>query len=258
MNRVQGGEGESRKEVKFNTLEIREYPLMMGDSPASARGIPLTIGWDHIEEHSGIPIDEYEHLRPMRRERDELKMESLDRVRMLKSEGVGYSRREIQEGVRQVDMERRKREQTRNWMRFSPLEEAVENVQRFVLHSVVFRSSHQKQRSQLVVPYQDKGRNGYLRKRQRWLLTRKNTSLNESVKKEDSLFFDESKSTQYTVASSTSMGADDVSFRRMSTHKRRSQARTMIQAMEEDAASSTERTVGDLMSTCSTSSTLRA
>jgi hypothetical protein len=78
-------------------------------------------------------------------------MESLDRMRILKQEGVGYSRRDIQEGIQQVDKERRKRQQMRNWLCFAPLEEATETIQRFVLHSIVFRSNHHQQQNRYVV-----------------------------------------------------------------------------------------------------------
>jgi hypothetical protein len=218
---------------------------MMGDSPASARGVPITIGWNPTQEYSNIPIDEYEYLRPVRREKDELKMESLDRVRILKQEGVGYSRGDIQEGIQQVDKERRKRQQTRNWTCLAPLEEATETIQRFVLHSILFRSNHQQQRNRFVVPYQDpksKKKYGCLQRRERRLLTRKNTAFNESAEK-DHLFFDESKTTQCTTRSSTSM--DECN------KEKRGKPRTIIEALEEDASNKDCTVVGDdWMSDC--------
>ena len=72
------------------------------------------------------------------------------------------------------------------------------------------------------------------------MLTRRNTDLNESDNK-DHLFFDESKSTQCTARSSLSMGEDDGS----TTNPKVKPRRSMIEAMERDATSKTERTIGD-------------
>jgi hypothetical protein len=145
-------------------LSIREYPIIMGDSPAAARGVPISIGWEFEDANVDIYIDEYESLRPPRRLKDQLRMESLDRVRLLKSELIGYSRSEICQGIRQVDKDRKQREITRNWMRFSRLEEAVEAIARFIMLSTI-RRSQRNQMKQYLAPYKSAQHHGSNRKK---------------------------------------------------------------------------------------------
>jgi len=179
-------DSDCRKNVRFSTLEIREYPMCMGDSPACARGIPIAIGWEYITAHTDIPVDEYELLRPRRREKQELKMESLDRIRLLKQEGFGYSRKEIQEAISEVDKERRRRQKTRNWLRLAPIEEACETVIRDVLHCTIWRSRKHRM-DQYLEPFKNQGQGKKKRRkreRKQRERTKRNTSKNSSTKED--------------------------------------------------------------------------
>lgn len=37
-----------RKLVAFSTIEIREYPMTVGDNPSVSRGVPVTIEWNYV------------------------------------------------------------------------------------------------------------------------------------------------------------------------------------------------------------------
>ena len=53
-----------RRIVSFGHVEIREYPMILGDNPSPTDGIPITIGWK--PQRQGIfTVDQYEkfHLR---------------------------------------------------------------------------------------------------------------------------------------------------------------------------------------------------
>mmetsp|Transcript_16335 Transcript_16335/g.21338 ORF Transcript_16335/g.21338 Transcript_16335/m.21338 type:complete len:145 (+) Transcript_16335:183-617(+) len=70
-----------RKSVSFNSLEIREYPIILGDNPSVSSGIPITIAWDHYgcEVQS---VDDYEKYRHPRRDMYEMRLPAKVRIRM--------------------------------------------------------------------------------------------------------------------------------------------------------------------------------
>ena len=47
------------KTVRFSNLEIRTYPLTLGDNPSVSSGPPLTLDWNHETTHT-FSIDAYE------------------------------------------------------------------------------------------------------------------------------------------------------------------------------------------------------
>ena len=50
------------KSVRFDKLSIREYPIVIGDSPSTSRGVPLSIGWKYAPECT-VDLDAYEATR---------------------------------------------------------------------------------------------------------------------------------------------------------------------------------------------------
>ena len=50
------------KSVRFDKLSIREYPIIIGDSPSTSRGVPLSIGWEYVPENT-VDVDAYEATR---------------------------------------------------------------------------------------------------------------------------------------------------------------------------------------------------
>ena len=51
-----------KKSVRFDKLSIREYPIVIGDSPSTSRGIPLSLGWEY-EPECHLDLDTYELTR---------------------------------------------------------------------------------------------------------------------------------------------------------------------------------------------------
>lgn len=52
-----------KQPIRFSTIEIREYPRMLGDNPSATQGPPVTIDWIPTRTYS-LSVDEYEQSRP--------------------------------------------------------------------------------------------------------------------------------------------------------------------------------------------------
>jgi hypothetical protein len=70
-------EGE-RRSVKFSTLEIREYAVVLGANPSTTHGPSLELDWE-AQSSETFDLDCYEVQRPPRRERIELAMPGIVR-----------------------------------------------------------------------------------------------------------------------------------------------------------------------------------
>ncbi|KAG7339594.1 hypothetical protein IV203_025066 [Nitzschia inconspicua] len=98
----------NNKNVSFSTIEIRDYPMTIGDNPAVSRGVPITIEWAFTSVKT-IPVSVLDPTFPHRRE-DSLVLSSLERARILKD--LGYSKLELKEAVCRTDRDRQKRQET--------------------------------------------------------------------------------------------------------------------------------------------------
>ena len=99
--------------VSFSTIEVREFPVIIGDNPSCAMGPPLSIDWDPDCELS-IDIEEFEHYRNgqghdccRRRTGEELRLDPDQRKYMALN--AGSSNHDIANAVRQVGRDRRAR-----------------------------------------------------------------------------------------------------------------------------------------------------
>jgi len=97
--------------VSFRNISIREYPMIVGDNPSVSSGPPLTIAWE-FDELGTIPLDSYEHNRPTRRSSDQMSIPKMERLKILENSGI--SRSEIEKVVKDVNIARSQRLQTRN------------------------------------------------------------------------------------------------------------------------------------------------
>mmetsp|Transcript_14208 Transcript_14208/g.20994 ORF Transcript_14208/g.20994 Transcript_14208/m.20994 type:complete len:283 (-) Transcript_14208:195-1043(-) len=74
------------RSVSFNSVQIREHGVTLGDHPASATGPPVQLDWKPKNE-STIDLEKYEHDRQPRRRRRQLKLSFQEREEMLSSSG---------------------------------------------------------------------------------------------------------------------------------------------------------------------------
>jgi hypothetical protein len=54
--------------VSFENVEIRRYPMILGDNPSCRYGCPVSLGWEH-EETPTTSVDDYEDYRIKHRPR---------------------------------------------------------------------------------------------------------------------------------------------------------------------------------------------
>ena len=98
------------KSVRFDTVEIREYPYVLGDNPSVSAGPPLSIGWEPQDEFT-VGFDEYETGKPTR-PRDIYEMRFDETLRLLILQSSGYTMREIAQAVIDVRIIQHHREET--------------------------------------------------------------------------------------------------------------------------------------------------
>lgn len=122
-------DSESSFSVSFDTVEVREYPIILGDNPAVSEGPPLTIDWDY-DNVDEFGLDEYETTRPPRRGTVEMNIPANIRVDCLKR--CGFSTKEIFKRVKEVKLVRRARLQTTTMLYRSDMDEKLEKTKRVV------------------------------------------------------------------------------------------------------------------------------
>lgn len=74
------------RSVSFNSVQIREHDVTLGDHPSSSTGPPVQLDWKPKNE-STIDLDQYENSRQPRRKRRQLKLSFREREEMLSSSG---------------------------------------------------------------------------------------------------------------------------------------------------------------------------
>jgi len=82
----------SSKQVTFDEITIREYPMELGENPGCSSGAPVQLGWDHMSSHTRS-VDLYEYIRDDRRDRSSLRLPVQRRAQILLSSG--YSLEQI-------------------------------------------------------------------------------------------------------------------------------------------------------------------
>ena len=99
------------KSVHFSSVDVRDYSICLGDNPSVSRGAPISLDWGYDKEQT-YGIESYECRRSeARRNEEELKIPSLQRIQLLK--GLGYSRGEINEQTKKTEQDKQRRFRTR-------------------------------------------------------------------------------------------------------------------------------------------------
>lgn len=135
--------------VRFGTVVVREYPIILGDNPGASAGPPLSIDWQHNAEYT-IDMDVFEEQRPERREMAELRMPSDVRSSILHN--AGYSRKEIVELLRPINISRRERRTTANTLHLQPIQELLEKLLRKI-KNIITLGAYKRKAKALVLAY---------------------------------------------------------------------------------------------------------
>ena len=113
--------------VSFGTCEIREYPMTLGDNPGGNWGPPLTISWD-FQNTVIMKVDEFEAEHPPRRASSQIIIPTKLREDILMN--AGFTRGEIQAGLKQVNLNRNRRKRTIELLHLTMLQEVAEKAAR--------------------------------------------------------------------------------------------------------------------------------
>lgn len=119
-----------KKSVRFSSVEIREYPIILGDNAAVSRGPPITIDWQYMTIHHFKTLDEYERTEAYLARRDMSQMAMPLRYRMALLKSSGYSRQQMQIAAKEADLIRSNREKTVQRLQFANYEEYCERIRR--------------------------------------------------------------------------------------------------------------------------------
>jgi hypothetical protein len=130
--------------VSFSTVEIREYPIILGENPSVPKGPPLTIDWQHFDEDS-FELEEYESSRPDRRRYREMVVPFELRIDCLKRGGA--STRDILKRSKEMEKIRIERYETQTMFYRQSSEEKVERIVRGFKN---FMSSKKRKERKLI------------------------------------------------------------------------------------------------------------
>ena len=122
---------ENSLSVSFNTVKVREYPIILGDNPSVSEGPPLSIDW-HYEDVDEFEVEEYESTRPPRRVTNEMNIPAGIRSKILMRCGFGL--KEIAETVKKVQNAKRNRIETNTLLYRSNSDERFENAKRGIFN----------------------------------------------------------------------------------------------------------------------------
>ena len=78
------------KQVSFDTIEIREHNMTLGDNPSCSHGPPLAMEWGHSGRYE-MSLDDYEENRGERRRDRQLAIPRHERELILKKSGIARS-----------------------------------------------------------------------------------------------------------------------------------------------------------------------
>lgn len=119
--------GAERLEVSFSTVEVREYPIILGDNPAVSEGPPMEIGWRHFDEQLWS-FEVFEKTHPPRRSYLEMNVPMDIRIQILQRCGESY--KSIIQRSKAVKAMRIKRLETTQQLYKAKSEERLEKVGR--------------------------------------------------------------------------------------------------------------------------------
>uniref|UniRef100_A0A7S2PCG5 Uncharacterized protein n=1 Tax=Skeletonema marinoi TaxID=267567 RepID=A0A7S2PCG5_9STRA len=104
------------KQIKFNTVEIREFPIVLSNNPACEYGPSIEIGWEYTDINTAdnaIRVSQYEKERFGKRRHEKkgrpskLYLSQVRREAILKE--AGYTDKEVKRAVREKSKARLKR-----------------------------------------------------------------------------------------------------------------------------------------------------
>jgi len=150
--RCEGSDGPYRNlSVSFADVEVRSYPIILGDNPAVSAGPPVTIGWDPSSYLAPCSVDDYEKEREGTiRGFIELRIPPLIRFEML-SKTVKTA--EIAKRTKEMTNLKRQRLETTSMLYRASKEEKVEKFVRGFKNLVTNKKKKEKLYMKEAMPF---------------------------------------------------------------------------------------------------------
>jgi hypothetical protein len=95
-----------KKQVSFDSIEVREHAIILGDNPSVTSGPPLTIAWESHASYC-VSVEEYEKARPTRRSKEQMLIPRRVREEWLRH--AGYARSHFAETEQSIQKVKRQR-----------------------------------------------------------------------------------------------------------------------------------------------------
>ena len=130
------------KSVQLTTVHIREHERIAGDNPCVTSGVPLSIGWGHVQ-HDPIPLDDYEKAKGPPRDKIEMMVPAGVRKTMLRDE-FKVSIADLNAAMKSVNIAKKQRRHTVASEHMEGWHEVSESVKR-KFKRMVNKSSTQKE-----------------------------------------------------------------------------------------------------------------
>mmetsp|Transcript_22554 Transcript_22554/g.42803 ORF Transcript_22554/g.42803 Transcript_22554/m.42803 type:complete len:301 (+) Transcript_22554:167-1069(+) len=99
----------STRSVSFDKVDIKEFPMTLGDHPSAVSGPPVALDWERIQRERCVLLDEYEASRSPRRNRKQLKLSLRDRKGELQKQ---FSAEQVNQAWREARAIREQRKET--------------------------------------------------------------------------------------------------------------------------------------------------
>lgn len=136
--------------ISFSHIQIREYPIIVGDNPSIMTGTPVTIDWEPVEEAT-FDFQDYEDTRAHPpRSMVELRMPAKHRDTILKNQGFSLADRN--RGRKMANLVKNRRKRTDETVHLAKVLETLEEWKRATKNATWGRRTKQKER-QLLKPY---------------------------------------------------------------------------------------------------------
>lgn len=132
------------KTVRFSTVLVREYPMILGDNPSVSSGPPITIDWKYFSE--SIWDIECHYLKTLdhRRSTREMKMTRIFREKLLKR--IGFSTCDVKEAIAEAEEIKRRRLASSRSVNFIFMDIVKENMRRY-MSKLLFRRKKVKKKN---------------------------------------------------------------------------------------------------------------
>ena len=139
-NNNNNNKNKKKKQVSFHHVQIRRYPMIVGDHPSCRMGAPVMLDWSY-EELPWLDLDDYEETRQhQRRTKMQQLVLSYYRRQQILLESNGISLEEWKQAERNVSNIQWQRWRTTALLPFSKVEDGIQSAKRKIKRKFVSSS----------------------------------------------------------------------------------------------------------------------